>query len=146
MPSRLDYEFHDLEVALAAADERACRRVAEAAAVAAVQDAALADDTIARALECVRKRVPDDPQMQAEIEGLVARLDEAYWESEAELEAGTGTDSASRLAFKRARAANAVLYLLSDDATAAAQEAAYEAHHVLRDPDRLRSIVHAALG
>ncbi len=48
-----------------------------------------------------------------------------------------GSGAAARDAFARAWAANAVLYALLDDAA----EAAYEAHHVLRDPDRLRSIV-----
>lgn len=145
MSSRLNLESPDLEAAIAGADAEARGRVAEAVARAAVGDCELTDDdAVSRALESLPASSEPDPELAREVEDLVGRLDVVYWDlqEEADEKGSAEASEASSDAFKRARAANAVLYALSGDAG----EAAYEAHHALQDPARLKEIVEDCLG
>lgn len=147
MPSRLDIEFHDLELAISVADPDLCRRAAEAVALTAVQEAELTDGVIDRVLDDLRRGALPDQARRQELEEVFDRLDTDYLELQdrADSTSNPAVDDAVSAAFKQARAANAVLYALSDDPIEAAHEAAYEAHHVLRDPARLRLIVERCL-
>ena len=141
MPSRLNLEFPDLDAALMRADPGSCRQVAATLAGAAVQQAELTDDAVHRSLDVLRADAPMSPELRSELEELVKRLDEAYWDLQDRAEGGAEMGSLIASAFRRARAANAVLYATMDDA----HECAYEASHALRDPDRVRAIAEEAL-
>jgi hypothetical protein len=112
VPSRLDIEFHDLDLAINGAQPATCRRVAEAVATAAVQEAELTADVIDRALDELRRGSLPDYPVRRQLEELVCRRDEAYLDLQVDPD---GSDLATTgetvdHAFKRARAATAALY------------------------------------
>ena len=61
---------------------------------------------------------------------MVERLDDEYWKT---CDAKPPEDATVLMAFRRARAANALLAALGPDAAQATLEAVYEACHALRE-------------
>lgn len=74
--------------------------------------------------------VADECRSTSDLNGLVARLDEAAWS----LQADNESSSEYKRAFRRARAANAWLFASTDHSLAGSCEAIYEAVHAVDGP------------
>jgi hypothetical protein len=139
----LEHEFGALAAAIEQANSDERRRIAVTVATAAVEATGLDDAAVAEAIKSLSNETFAD-QLRDRVEQTVTRLDEEHWDAEddlASLEANEGVD-----AFRRARAASSVWFALGGDDISHTQDAVYEAHFALTNPDALRALVDAELG
>lgn len=106
----------------------------------AVERSGLSDPIIDSALRELATGKIEDATRRA-VEELVHSLDEEYFDLKDAGERGEAPSDAYRPIFRRARAANAVFYALSQDSFEAATEALYEAKAATLDIGSLRDIV-----
>lgn len=123
------------------------RRVALFAAEQALDRHGIADECVRKALATLRRDDSVAPELRSALGELVDSLDAVYWNlSEKDGESGHATLDA----FSRARAANALLSALQEDACEAAVDAIYEAHASLDDHqaqrflERVKSLLRGA--
>lgn len=123
----VQFRIQDILVGL---DADQLRHIAFVASEAAVQGTALEDPIVLAGLQKLYTGSVDLTLRQA-LQQLVSVLDEAYFDAQDLQEKGQASERRVMEAFFRARAANAVLAGLSDDAQIAASDAVYEAYHAL---------------
>ena len=112
---------------------RHARDVAWFAAVRALASARVSDPPVPVVLDAIRTLEPGDAFAQRPlVADLVERLDDEYWEAS---EAKPQDEARVLMAFRRARAANALLASLDPDAARAALEAVYEACHAFPESE-----------
>jgi hypothetical protein len=111
-----------------AATDDARRKFARACAQLAVERAFAGDASNDKAvLRQALATKPPAPDVADAVEKLVDKLDGLGFDLNDKAEAGKATIEEYQAAYDKARAANAVWYVLSEDSLIAATEAAYEA-------------------
>ena len=120
------------KIALLPADER--KAVALNASRLAVNRAELRDPLIELALEKIERGETKDEFLSARLRKLVESLDDEYL---SKADSDNGREEYLRL-FRKARAANSVLFCLDPDSPSSAAEAIYEASHVMENINELR--------
>jgi hypothetical protein len=139
----LEHEFGALAAAIERATSEERRRVAAAVATAAVQATGLNDPAVNDAIKSLSNATSAD-RLRDGVEQTVTRLDEEHWDAEDGLVSSQASEGVD--AFRRARAANSVWFALGGDDISHTQDAVYEAHFALTNPDALRVLVEAELG
>jgi len=134
--SRLRFEgAADLEEKLAHFSATERRDLGLRASRLAVEHARINDPLIDLALEKIEGGDVEDEIFRARLRQLVDSLDDEYLDINDE-------DEDDRLhAFRKARAANAVLFCFDPDSIHGSAEAIYEASHALRDMRQLRELL-----
>lgn len=106
----------------------------------------LTEPTVIVAVEAIHDSNYGDHVLTQNLESLVETLDEIPWDIGEKVENATAEYVERASAFRRARAANALLYALEIDPLLAATNSIYEAHAATSDYDRLREIILKILG
>jgi hypothetical protein len=127
------------------ASEPARRRAALTVSKLAVDRAGITDPRIGAALERLQGGGYGDSSERSAVQALTEELDEAAWNVQDRVEAGTADKADYVNAFARARAANAVWYALDRDPLEAAAEATYEASAAIGDPEAVSTAIHDSL-
>lgn len=123
---------HPELVALAQQARIFARYVAWFAAERAVVSVALSDPPVPSILEAIRSsKIQEWVRQRQAMAGLVERLEGSYWDAS---DAMPQDQARIALAFRRARAASAVLAALGSNEVEAGVDAVYEAYHAL--PER----------
>lgn len=130
----------------AAVSDDVRRDVARAVAVAALERTHLADERITQALEALRRgHVGDRPEREALV-AFVDELDAAAFDAQDRLDAGAASDAEYADAFRKARAATALLSAFDSDPATAAADAVYEAYHAFdEDVTAIREVINARM-
>lgn len=131
MANRLSTLDAELDGLLMLADVSACKRAASVAAEAAVVQSELAVDSryLAARLEASQLRF------------LVNLLDSEYFQAQSLNELGQTTEHGTLVAFGKARAANSMLYVLTENPS----EAIYEAILSAKEPAAISLVVRNVL-
>lgn len=142
----LDQIAPDLSVLLQRASPSQLRRIAVEVARHAMVLVRLEHPTLEGALREVEGRGVVTAVTRSKLQEIVDALDSRYFDlQEAEGQTSEGTERAK--AFRRARAANTVLFAVHDDPYEAATEGIYEANAALGEQiDLLRRLVGDLLG
>jgi hypothetical protein len=110
------------------ATDDARRKFARACAQLAVERAFAGDSSNDKAvLRQALATKPPAPVVAGSVEKIVDQLDEVGFDLNEKAEAGKATLEEYQAAYNKARAANAVWYVLQEDSLLAASESAYEA-------------------
>lgn len=126
----------DLAEMIERADESQCRRAGVVAAQFAAEHVGLDDSTAYEALGAVGEGRHGDTPERAALKALVVALDELQWKLQDRLGAGQATADEHLIAFRRARAASAIVSAGETDSRVAASEAIYERQRCGRRPGR----------
>ena len=145
VPARLKLLDPMLRQLLHSASEEGRRRAALTVSNLAVDRAEIADPRLGAALERLQGGWYGDSPERNALQALVEELDEAAWDVQDRVEAGTADQAAYVKAFVKARTARAVWYALDPDPLAAAAEATYEASAAIEDPEEVRTAVQGSL-
>ena len=140
---RLSTVAPDLVQLLEAQDAATLSSVARRTAAWSVESVGLSDPRLDLALAA--QEASFDAAQRAEVERLVEELDEAAWDVQERIDAGTADEAAYDVAFGLARAANAVWFAMGSDPREAALEAAYEAQAAQDSADGVRALITDAL-
>jgi hypothetical protein len=143
--NRLETLIPDLADKLRIASTLKQRASSLAASEYAISHAKFEHPLVEKALEIVRAGGVFTPKYKAEIEALVTRLDERYFElQEAAEEGGLSPDDYLRV-FGQARAVAALSFSGNEDAFEAATEAIYEAAASTDDKEELATLIQSVL-
>lgn len=110
-----------------------------------VEETGISEPIIETALKMLGEDKFDDLKLKRELQVLVKALDEIQWNLQEEEELGKVDLKTHRIAFNRARAANAVLCALDVDPFSAAAEAIYEACHATEREEELKKKIQNVL-
>jgi hypothetical protein len=143
--TRLETLSPELTARLRLASVAEQRAASFAAAAFAVSHANLEQPVIQEALLALRDGGRLSPDTKAELESLVTRLDEQYFDLQEAAEEGRATPEEYLRVFGQARAISALPCAFQDDPFEAASEAIYEAAAVTDEPKNLFSAVEAVL-
>lgn len=130
---------------LARSSSEACRRGLAAGIHLALERTGLSDQRLDRAVEALSAGRLGDGAERSAVLALVEELDEAAWDLQDRVEAGTADHADYLREFARARAAAAVGFAFDRDALVASSEGLYEAFHAVGDASSLRRAVLGAL-
>jgi hypothetical protein len=125
--TRLDILPGNLAEQIAQATDEQKRAICLAACKVAVQRTGASEQLVEAALRSLEKGRYEDASVTAGLKQLVDDLDAKYFEAQELYEAGKGTKEAYLALFRKARAANAVLFAFNNDPFMAACESFYEA-------------------
>lgn len=139
--SRLETLSPGLARAVGSAGEEQCRAAAIVGAALAAERTGLTARAAAEVLDALRDRGVVDADLRSAVDALVAELDEAQWDVQDRVDAGTAGVEDHLVAFRRARAASSVAFAADADARTAALEGLYEASAAVDDLDALLSAV-----
>ena len=143
--NRLETLIPDLADKLRIASTLKQRASSLAASEYAISHAKFEHPLVEKALEIVRAGGVFTPKYKTEIEALVTRLDERYFElQEAAEEGGLSPDDYLRV-FGQARAVAALSFSGNEDAFEAATEAIYEAAASTDDKEELATLIQSVL-
>lgn len=106
----------------------------------------LSEPTVIAAVEAIHDLTYGDQVLTQNLELLVETLDETQWNVSEDVETGTAEYADYASAFRRARAANALLVALNSDSLLATTNSIYEAHAATTEYDKLREIILNILG
>jgi len=143
--TRLDLIDPNLLTRLQTASEPALRRVALAACQFALKRTGLVHPLLEQALRELASNPAPPTHLGAALEQLVESLDEIYFDLHEAAEIGQAEGAGWKVAFCKARAAQAVYFAVTKDAYIAASESIYEANAATKDLDSLRRVVIEAL-
>jgi hypothetical protein len=143
--SRLETLSADLAAKLRQSNAAKLRQAALAAADFGVTHAKVSDPIVSEALAALRTENRLPPDKVAELEGLVERHDNEYFDLQEAAEEGRATKDDYMRAFGQARAVAAVQFAFKENHFEAASEAIYEAAAVTDDPKVLFSAVEEVL-
>jgi hypothetical protein len=130
VPSRLAQVRPGLADTIARSAPEKRRRAAREAAWLAFRESGLSDPLVEAALW-------GETRDRGRLEALVTRLDEEAWDLQRAAEGSAASEREYEAAFRRARAANAALYLVDD----AAEDVLYEAFAAVSDERDLEEAV-----
>jgi hypothetical protein len=139
--SRLILTDRDLFARVQSADRVQRRHAAVAVSRWAVSRVALAHPSLEYAFAVLESGVPVSSAVASAVQQLVSELDGKYFELQQQAEAGVVSRAEVIAAFGLARAANSVLFALSEDTA----EAAYEASTATDARSEVREVVLSAL-
>ena len=143
---RLHLSAPDLLESLEAVPPAKLRQAAHEAVRTALEERPIADARLEAALRALEAGRYGASAERERLQVLVDELDAEQWRLQDAVERGEAERASYDEAFMRARAANALWYLLDEDPGEAAFEALYETLAALdEDLERLRSIVTRAL-
>jgi hypothetical protein len=104
----------------------------------AVRSTGLNDEVVSHALDRLEEGKYGDGRIQKYLEGLVDNLDEEYFDAKDKSDAGIVPATMYLELFRRARAANCVLFATQDSSLDTVSEAIYEAIAALNDAKEVR--------
>jgi hypothetical protein len=143
--NRLELIAPDLSARLFKATEQERRQAALLACEFALSRNPVDSTVIRQGMATLRAGGSGDATLRKALQELTEKLDAEYFDLQEAADRGQ-TDSGSFLnAFRRARAANAVLSALNRNSLEAATESIYEAHAASEDIESLRTAVFKAL-
>ena len=128
--SRLAVVDDDLARLIDGASLRTCRLIAAEVATLAATATDIQEKWISPVRETSESGALGGLENRVGLNSLVLELDELAWDLQ---EQGSAAEASYLLAFRKARAASALLFALEDDARIAALEAAYEAQSAMDD-------------
>lgn len=134
---RLDTVAPDVAVRLSTWAPDTCRLAAVTAAEVAVGAADLQEPASATLLQAIREGVYGDSVERSEAAALVEKLDLQQWSLQDRVDSGEDLHAEQLVAFRRARAAAAVLEASDPDPVVAADGAAYEALFAVEEAEDL---------
>lgn len=105
----------------------------------------VADHRLDAALAKLRAGDAGDTEARARLGQLVGELDNAAWDLQDRVRAGSARHQEYALAFARARAVSTIWFALDEDPLTAATEAAYEAQAAVGDLALIRKEIMSAV-
>jgi hypothetical protein len=143
--TRLETLAPDLADKLRRASPMQQRAAGVAATAFALAHAKLEHPLVEKALATLRAGGVFTPPDKAQIDALLARLDEEYFELQEAAEEGRASTDDSLRRFSQARAVAALSCAGNEDAFAAATEAVYEAAATTDDKEELVALIESVL-
>jgi hypothetical protein len=141
MENRLELIDYDLSEKIKNASSEKQRSISLAVTRYAIMESNLISNLVGQAYEAVRTGRINDKELKDQIEHLVQDLDQKQWDLHDLVDEGEASEEEYLKAFKRARAANALFFLLDADPVISALESSYEAHAVSGSIEDLRSVI-----
>lgn len=135
MVERLTLVDATLAERVAAASDADRRTVTLAVVRAALDRIGFSDARVDDAVGALEAGRYGDGSEQGALAALVEELDNAAFDAQDRLDEGTGSEADYDVAFRKARAATAVLSAFQTDSLTAVSDAVYEAYHAV-DEDR----------
>ena len=143
--TRLETLTPDIADKLRRASPMKQRAASVAASEFAIAHAKVEHPLVEKALEKLRAGGVLTPKDKAEIDALVARLDEEYFELQEAAEEGRASTDHYLRVFGQARAVAALSFAGNEDAFEAATEAIYEAAATTDGKEELAALIQAVL-